>query len=94
MFQNAIYPPTPSGPALPHSHSPLKGRYDKLYSLSGNIIHHSSYYTPQTTARMVYWLKVDTVLLLTNGIQLIFWVFDSWPHQSLFATFYYIWLGG
>ena len=30
-----------AGPALPHSHSSLKGRYDKLYSLSGNIIVHS-----------------------------------------------------
>ena len=27
-----------AGPALPHSHSSLKGRYHKLYSLSGNII--------------------------------------------------------
>ena len=38
-----------SGPALPYSHSPLKGRYDKLYSLSRNIniVWH--------TTRMVYW---------------------------------------
>ena len=32
-----------SGPALPHSHIPLKGRYDTSYSLSGRIMRHSSY---------------------------------------------------
>ena len=29
-----------SGPALPHSHVSLKGRYDTAYSLSGRIMRH------------------------------------------------------
>ena len=57
-----------AGPALPHSHSPLKGRYDKLYSLRGNITAHSSYFTLQINARVVYRLNVDYFMLLTNGI--------------------------
>ena len=57
-----------SGPALPHSHSPLRRRYDKLCSLSENIIAHSSYFTLQINVRMVYQLNVDYFMLLTNSI--------------------------
>ena len=47
-----------SGPALPHSHIPLKGRFDTSDSLSGRIIRHSSHCTVYTNAGMVHWLNV------------------------------------
>ena len=57
-----------SGPALPHSHIPLKGRYDTSYSLSGRIMWHSSYWTVHMNAGMVYWLNADNLDLLSHNI--------------------------
>ena len=47
-----------AGPALPHSHVPLKGRFDTSYSLSGRIIRHSSHCTIYTNAGMVHRLML------------------------------------
>ena len=56
-----------SGPALPHSHVPLKGRYDTSYSLSGRVMWHSSYWTVCTNAGMVFWLNADNLELLSHN---------------------------
>ena len=57
-----------AGPALPHSHIPLKGKFDTSYSLSGRIIGHSSHCTVYTNAGMVHWLNVDYLELLSHNI--------------------------
>ena len=57
-----------SGPALPHSHIPLKGRYDTSYSLSGRIMRHSSYWTVDTSVGVVYWLNLGDLEPLSQNI--------------------------
>ena len=51
-----------SGLPLPHSDISIKGRYDKLYPLSGNIIEDSSHCRMQTIAQMVQWLNLKKLM--------------------------------
>ena len=57
-----------SGPALPHSHVPLKGRYDTSYSISRRIMKDCSHWTLNRNTGMVYWLNVDNLGLLRHNI--------------------------
>ena len=58
-----------SGPALPHSHVPLKGRFDTSYSLSRRISRYSSHSTVYTNAGMVHRLNVNNLELLSHNIK-------------------------
>ena len=54
-------------PALPHSHVPLKGRYDTSCSLSRRVMWQGSYWIVHTNAGMVYWLNADNLELLSHN---------------------------
>ena len=79
-----------SGPALPHSHVPLKGRYDTSYSLSGRIMWHSSYWTVHTNAGMVHRLML-TIWTCLVIISIMLWVW-SLASTSTFCYFLFIYL--